>query len=301
MAPGIYIAIPEDFLLPNAPTSYAYHIYRDGTPLPRPIARGLHGVVIVEDGGATVVKVPFLQMIVDNGRKFESDRNKLTPSLESERLVYERLKGTTGIARYLGPVGEGFRLEYYPHGNLQQYVYERPEASMHQKRRWVIEIVELLARCHEARVLVYDVSLRNFVLDKEDKVHLIDFAGSLLQPLDTNMNELCDLGCSVKLDMLHLGVVIYGLGIWSDFDIDCGVEEEWPDPASLPSTAGVLYGSIIRACWEGRYRNIGELQRELHHPKSRRNARAKANRQSLSFEAKPSQISAKHHPPLANK
>ena len=289
MAPVIIIPIPEDFLLPNAPTTYRYYIYRDGTPLPRPIAKGLHGVVLLEAGNATVVKLPVLSMIVDNGRKFESNDNKITPCLEQERLVYERLHGLIGIARYLGPVGEGFRLEYYPHGNLQRYVDDRPEVSMHQKRKWIIEMVESLARCHEARVLVYDVSLRNFVLDKDDKIRLLDFADSSLLPLETGMNELDDDGCSAKLDMLHLGASIYTLVTWSYLDIDCGLDVDWPDLASLPSTSRMFYGSIIKACWTGRYQSARELYWELCHPRPRRNACTRASRHERSIEAKPPQ------------
>jgi hypothetical protein len=61
---------------------------------------------------------------------FPPDFKTITPNpdnvyannLSHEKAIYERLHNIPGIANYLGATKDGLVLEYYPQGNLENYI-----------------------------------------------------------------------------------------------------------------------------------------------------------------------------------
>lgn len=142
------------------------------------------------------------------------------------------------------------------------------EPDMPLKSRWVTEIIDVVALCHEKRVLIFDIALRNILLTEDLHIRLIDFANSALLPEDTNMVEANESGCTLQIDLLHLGSVIYSIATWQKSSVDCAEETDWPHSAALPTLDDVLFGSVIAHCWAKQYYDVNELQQHFQRLKT---------------------------------
>lgn len=241
-------------------------MYADGTRinLNQVIGRGLDGVVVLT--GDTVLKAPKLYGIYQSGiAKLDEDDCYISYDLENEKCVYARLENTTGIAKCLGTSPNGITLEYCSNGSLEQYMENNEEPELTRKQGWINEIVDAVARCHEKRVLIFDIALRNILLMEDWSIRIVDFANSVLFQLDIDLSEAENEGCTAKLDMLHLGNVIYSVAKWQKFSVDCAMESEWPDRSEMPRLEKIPCGHVIAKCWAQQYRSVQELQRDLKH------------------------------------
>lgn len=154
-------------------------------------------------------------------------------------------------------------MDYYANGSLEDYITREPAPSYAVRHRWICEISDIVARCHEKHVLIFDISLRNCVFATDYSIRLIDFANSVLVPAQEEMTMVEVDGCTVKLDLLHLANVICSIAKWEKFSVDCAMDDEWPDISQQPSLHACPYTSIILRCWNRQYENVQELQRDL--------------------------------------
>jgi serine/threonine protein kinase len=239
-------------------------MYPDGTRIDTEqiIGRGMDGVVVL--CGNTVLKVPKLYGTYQDGvAKLNEDECLAPEDLENEKRVYARLEGTEGVAKCLGTSLNGIRLEYCSRGSLEQHIGTNPEPDLAQKVKWISEIVNAIAGCHERHVFVFDIALRNILLTEKWSIRIIDFANSVLLGLDVEVSEAEKDGCTVRLDLLHLGNVIYSVLTWQKFSVDCAMETEWPLRSELPGLEEVPYGHIIEKCWARQYVSARELQSDV--------------------------------------
>lgn len=239
-------------------------LYVDGTRINAKhiIGNGVDGFIL--HLGNMVLKTPKLYGIYRDGAiEYVEDSCHRPEDLEQEKKIYAQLWDTAGVARCIDTSPNGITLEYYPNGSLEQYMDSFEEVEFVQKQRWISEIVDVVARCHEKHVLIFDIALRNFLLAEDWTVRIIDFANSVLLPDDVVMSKADEGGCTTKLDMLHLGNVIYSIITWRRFSVDCAMESEWPDISRMPRVEDVPYGYIVANCWAKRYTSMQELQRDL--------------------------------------
>ncbi|KAK3114509.1 hypothetical protein LTR53_007113 [Teratosphaeriaceae sp. CCFEE 6253] len=190
------------------------------------IGSGLDGFVI-RHGSGCVLKIPKLfARLQSDGRveAYSDDANELAlEDLEVEKTVYERLRGVPGVAKCIECTSNGILLEYYANGSLSEYIsaHSHNPPSMSQRWRWAVQATDIIARCHERGVLVFDIALRNFVLTENLDLRIIDFANSSLVPLSPSIDfsRVNVIGCTAGLDLLHLSNVIYSimviLGCWT--------------------------------------------------------------------------------------
>lgn len=133
------------------------------------------------------------------------------------------------------------------------------------KLRWIASLIESFVYIHSCKVFVDDVALRNIlVLNEELKV--ADFGQSILLPRDADMGSITENDLNAKIEILHLGWVIYSIAAWQVHKYYfCSAENpELCWPASFPDVEGVLCGSIIAKCWQGKYSSMDQLKDEAH-------------------------------------
>jgi serine/threonine protein kinase len=134
------------------------------------IGNGADGFIIFE--GEHVLKVPhLLGRLRPDGTIDAHLDNEL--HLEVEEEVYKRLHGVPGIAKCIECTNNGILLEYYPQGFLSEYISCHDPPSMAWK--WFLQATEIIARCHQKGILVFEIALRNFLLADDFSLRLIDF------------------------------------------------------------------------------------------------------------------------------
>lgn len=224
---------------------------------------GLDGFII--SSGCHVLKIPKLYGRLKPNGEIEADRdNHLhVMHLEAEKKVYGRLRGVPGVAECIECTNNGILLKYYPDGSLDEYISRHEPPPMPSRWRWILEATEIIARCHERGVLIFDIALRNFLLADDSSLRIIDFANSTLVPQGTDITHAKENGCTALLDLLHLSNVIYSIMTWQKFSVECAIDSEWPDTDQMPDLKGLDHGWIVDTCWNRKYRAIQELVQEM--------------------------------------
>lgn len=240
------------------------------------LGSGGSAVVILRDGVA--VKTPLRALW---STEYEIQAN--IDSLRREQDVYRRLQPacaphdecdarSRGVVRCLQLAPDAIHLAHMPHGNLRTYLAtSKQQPSRAHQLQWCIEIAQALNYIHDRCVLVADIASRNVLVGADLSVKLCDFSEASLLPLGTDMRTADDNGYTVKIDIGLLGAVMYEVATGS---IECKVDlyrdnspsdgrAYWPARSTLPDTHGVAFGDIVDGCWQGRFRDAGELSRAL--------------------------------------
>jgi serine/threonine protein kinase len=203
---------------------------------------------IIRHGDNQVLKIPRLFGCSQGNGVIEADGDNHLhlEHLDLEKDIYERLRGVPGIANCIESNSDGILLEYYRNGSLGDCSSSQPPPAMAQRWNWALQAVECVARCHERRVLVFDIALRNFLLTDEFDLRMIDFANSSLLPVDEDVSKADVDGLTVKVDILHLANVVYSILAWREFSCRCEEEAEWPSLDRMPDVSGMDRGEVIR-------------------------------------------------------
>ncbi|KAG9953669.1 hypothetical protein KCU85_g1117, partial [Aureobasidium melanogenum] len=240
-------------------------ILADGSRLDagKVISRGGDGYIIRDTASpTTVMKVPKLSATCnpDGSIKPDDAENMYKTDLSCEKEAYRRLQGVSGIANCLDISANGLVLEFYPNGDLEDYIQDNSAPSWKQRIDWILQILDALIACHNKRILVFDIALRNLMLDGDLNVKLIDFSQSSCLKID-EVTELVDKdGYTADLDLLHVSNVIYSISRWAKFEAHYTSMDEWPAADSLPSTSNLPLGDIITKAWSRQFKNLDELK-----------------------------------------
>ncbi|KAG9606759.1 hypothetical protein KCU77_g5591, partial [Aureobasidium melanogenum] len=229
----------------------------------RIIAAGIDGYIIRDTASSTVMKVPKLSgtyNLADGSVKPDDYKNMYTNDLSSEKEAYRRLQGVSGIANCLDICANGLVLEFYTHGDLEDYIRHNSPPPWRQRVDWILQILDALIACHNKRILVFDIALRNFMLDSNLNLKLIDFANSSLLQLDEDTALVDEDGYTAEIDILHVTNVIYSISRWEKFQTDCMSMDEWPIADSLPLTSDLPLGDIITKAWSHQFSTLDELK-----------------------------------------
>ncbi|KAJ8130469.1 hypothetical protein O1611_g3159 [Lasiodiplodia mahajangana] len=167
------------------------------------------------------------------------------------------------------------------HGSVQDYLLRQKPAEYLQMA-WAKTLANAVAYCHKKNVLIADIGSRNCLLDTDFSLKLCDFGHSFIVDADIDITQANDYGVTVKTDIAQFGLVLYELctgkvlnwggqyaphfaekTVGDGTGSDPGVEEEWPELDSLPSTEGILFGEIIRKCWTKAYCRMEQIANDL--------------------------------------
>jgi hypothetical protein len=220
---------------------------------------GADGFIILE--GKHVLKIPRLLGRLGSDGKIDAhvDNELHFEHLEVEKEVYRGLHDVPGIAKGIECTSNGILLEHYSKGCSSDYIFSHDPPSMSWRWYWILKATDVIARCHEKGVLVYDIALRNFLLADDFSLRLIDFANSAPLPESMDIARADIDGCTARLDLLHLSCIIYSIMTWQKFYVRCDSETEWPNLDQMPDVDGLQCGQAIRNCWTRTYSTIREL------------------------------------------
>ncbi|KAI9833639.1 MAG: hypothetical protein M1819_003592 [Sarea resinae] len=243
----------------------------DGTPLisdaNQILGNGTNGLVL--KCGAHALKAPKIRdtSILDcemlEDQLYVNEVNIAT--LETEKAVYKRVGRCDGIADCIASSEEGILLVYYKRGDAATFLEREKELGWSVKARWILSVMQAVSQLHRAKLLIYDIALRNFlVADDGLSLRMIDFGQCSLFPLDTaDITAVSDNGLTAQVDLFHLGSTIYSIAVWKRYENDLlNHEFQLPPIKDLPDVGHLPCGDIIKKCWTGRYRDAGEVYSE---------------------------------------
>jgi len=167
---------------------------------------------------------------------------------------------------------EFIELEYYPHGNLKQYVDgHRATTTETDLKRWARQIIESITYIHSKGIRHSDLRLDQWLVDADLNARLSDFnasgfddqpdlglEGRPAQGLESPSHYLPrdpEADNTVESDPFALGSTLYELVVGkrpyeglSDESIESLYKER-----KFPSTEGLLFGKTIIGCWKGNF------------------------------------------------
>lgn len=223
------------------------------------IGIGMTGIVH-EIGEDRVVKKAKKSQLRDAGDA--EYMNKMNQEiLENEIQVFKRLDNGEGIIPC-------FRLSQYgielvrASEDLESYLENHPERENTLKVKWIISLVNTFSYIHSCKVFVDDIAPRNIlILDDQPKV--ADFGQSVLLPLDADIASANTNDLNVRIEILHLGWILYSIASWhvnKYYFFDENPDLCWP--VSFPNVDGVVCGEIIKKCWHGEYVSMDNVKLE---------------------------------------
>lgn len=224
-------------------------------PLERILGNGGSAVVMVQDDVA--IKIPLRYRWSS-----DSDVKANAQSLRREQDIYRRLQvpeddRSHGVVSCIGFLTDATQLAYMVEGDLQAFLAKyRPSHQL--QLRWFKQMARTLSFIHDRRVLVADISSRNFLLDSNLSLKICDFTEASLLPLDSDMEVVDDNGYTARIDVGLLGAVMYEVITGTKCEIDLFKDNSptdgrayWPKRRHLPSTKDIWLGWIIEGCWNG--------------------------------------------------
>ncbi|PWY95898.1 hypothetical protein BO94DRAFT_600738, partial [Aspergillus sclerotioniger CBS 115572] len=225
------------------------------------IGTGMTGIIL-QLGPDRVVKKP---------KKYQPGRLELREDmeymneinqqiLENEIQIFKRLGNHKGLIPCFQTSQYGIELAL-AQGDLESYIETYPEPEDSLKVTWILSHIDTFVYVHSCKVFVDDIALRNtLILGKE--VKLADFGQSVLLSLDVDVTSVKENGLDVRIEILHLGWILYSVSSWQVHNYYFfGPENHdlcWPERGSFPDVDGVLCGEIIGKCWRGEYVKYGE-------------------------------------------
>lgn len=229
---------------------------------------GMTGLILKLDDNRVVkiAKVYSLDHYVGHDRanmEYINDINRRT--LKHERSIYERLGNHQGIITCFKASHYGIELAFAKQGNLETYIETSTEPHEIFKTKWILSLTDTLSHVHSRRVFVDEVALRNFLV-ADGRLKLADFGQSLLLPMTAEVDTVCENNLNAKIEMLHLGWIIYSIAVWRVhkyyfFDLE---DPQWPNLEDLPPTDHLFCGAIIKKCWRGEYLSMVALNEETN-------------------------------------
>ena len=195
--------------------------------------------------------------------QYMNDINRST--LVHEIQIYKRLGYHKGIISCTCFSEYGIELVFAKQGDLESYIEASPEPRCSFKVDWILSLAKTLSYVHSRRVFLDELALRN-ILVVEDQLKLADFGQSILLPTSADVNNICENDLTARIEILHLGWIIYSIAVWQVhkyyfFDPE---NLHWPKQQALPKTDKLFCGRIIEKCWRGEYASMDALNEEAH-------------------------------------
>ena len=186
--------------------------------------------------------------------------------LENENAVYQRIGKHPGIADCIAQSQDGILLVLYTGGNLDRYISRNNEPNWWRKKNWILSIIETVSYIHDSRVLIDDLALRNLVIADDFSLRMVDFGQCAVLPTDSDLRTVNLNGLTAKVDIFHLGCLIYSVAAWQRYESDLlDLDPHFPLLEDLPAIHHLPCAKIIRKCWTGGYADIHELRTEVDH------------------------------------
>ncbi|MCJ1253633.1 hypothetical protein MMC24_001445 [Lignoscripta atroalba] len=254
--------------LPATPSKSYPHSDQDVDPYAGlgMVGIGMTGLILKldEDRVVKVAKVYPLDHYSEHDRsnmEYIHDINRET--LKHEKSIYERLGNHKGIIHCFKASDYGIELAFAKQGNLETYIKTNTAPHESFKTEWILSLIDTLSYVHSRKVFVDEIALRNFLVT-DARLKLADFGQSLLLPLTVDVDTICENDLTAKIEILHLGWIIYSIAVWRVhkfyfFELE---DPQWPNPQEFLQTDHLFCGTIIKKCWNGDYASMNALNEE---------------------------------------
>ncbi|WEW56964.1 hypothetical protein PRK78_002423 [Emydomyces testavorans] len=227
------------------------------------ISGGLSGIVeLLPDG--TILKSPF----------FDEDEEQHRLDIAFEATVYEKLGPHDRLVKFLGHSDKGLVLEYMENGCLRDYLTKHHRNTpMSQRLKWASQAAEGLQLLHANHIIHCDVKPRNYLLDNNLNLKIIDFSGSVTPgskprscegtryylPRDFRSPATADR------DIFALGSTIYEIIIGSSpyQEIPSNEIPKLYEKRMFPDVSNIPCGDIIHRCWNCEVESVEEVYMSL--------------------------------------
>ena len=185
--------------------------------------------------------------------------------LQNEKRVYERVGNYSGIAECVELLPDGILLVFYSGGDLYRYISRNEELDWWRKRDWILSLIDTVAHLHDSRVLIDDLALRNLLVADDFSLKMIDFGQCAILSLDSDPSTASVNGLTAKIDIFHLGCLIYSVAVWQTYENDFfDLDSQFPSLDDLPPVSYLPCADLLCKCWTGAYSNIHELRTDAH-------------------------------------
>jgi serine/threonine protein kinase len=180
------------------------------------IAMGMTGRILRLDE-SRVVKVARVFSLDDYAgearQNMEYSNSINRDTLKREKAIYQRLGSYKGIIQCFKASDDGIELAFAKQGNLETYIEQNIEPQEPFKTEWILSLTDTLSYVHSRKVFVDEIALRN-ILIADDQLKLADFGQSVLLPIDADVDTICEEDLTAKIEILHLGWIIYLITVW---------------------------------------------------------------------------------------
>ena len=230
------------------------------------LGRGLNSLII--RSGVNALKIPKTSDSRDASEECRQDEMLEGLSnrqcLEIEKAVYQRAGSCEGIAKCIEITDDGILLALYRRGDLESFIEKEQQVDRVQKLKWICTLIKTLHHLHRRRILVFDLGLRNLMIDDNNDLKMIDFGQASVFPLDSDINQVDDDGMTAQVDIFHLGCLLCSISTWTKYQRDLAWEDFIRPPLDdLPLLDHVLFRDIIRRGWTGGLSGMEQLCQEM--------------------------------------
>ncbi|KAL8964447.1 MAG: hypothetical protein Q9183_004441 [Haloplaca sp. 2 TL-2023] len=236
------------------------------------IGNGTFGIVIRH--GEYALKIPRIDRAEGLSEREAYDEtynnNHHRACFETEKAVYQRVGAHPGIAEVISITDKGILMILYQRKDLERFINNNDQPHAVRLAEWIKTVVGTVCYLHQQKVLLDDIALRNLLVADDWSLKMIDFGNCEILPRDTDMARAGDKHCNLQADIFYLGCLIYSIVTWQKFDVNLWMLDcKLPPLQDLPKTAHILFGELIKKCWQGEYVQTedtkSDCERIAHH------------------------------------
>lgn len=192
--------------------------------------------------------------------------------LALESQIYKRLGCHPRLVKIISwdPDEYALTMEYMPNGSLRDRLAQSKDISIAQRLRWAQEAAEAVQLLHASNIIHCDVAPRNFLLDADLSLKIVDFAGSSLDfsppsACGTARFTMADFSRSnpptIQEDLFALGSTIYCIMTSRRpyEELTCSEVKDRYKAQDFPDVSTIPCGDIILRCWRSEVASAQEV------------------------------------------
>jgi serine/threonine protein kinase len=202
---------------------------------------------------------------------WNGDTGDLCRQLALESQIYKRLGYHPRLVKIISwdPDQYALTMEYMPNGSLRDRLADK-DISLSQRLQWAQQAAEAVQLLHASNVIHCDVAPRNFLLDADLSLKIVDFAGSSLDSsppsaCGTSRFTMADFPRSnpptIQEDMFALGSTIYCIMTSRRpyEELTCSEVKDRYRAQDFPDVSKIACGEIILRCWRSEVTSAQEV------------------------------------------
>lgn len=224
------------------------------------VGGGATGLVELLDDG-TVIKSPYPDAEIENN----------VWDLALEASIYRRLGKHDRLVRLVSHSRDGLVLEYMKKGDLKVYLQNNSGSIPTALRlKWAYQAAEAVELLHDHGIIHCDIKPRNFVLDVDLNLKIIDFSGSSIDGCKQRASETTRSYLprdwreppTIATDLFALGSTLYEIfeGNSPYEDIPSNEVEKLFRAKRFPCVSAIPYGQIIEQCWRSEVKTAQQVR-----------------------------------------